>query len=315
MEQAIQIRALTPRWMFLIWLTGATLVAVVATLATAAPLATYSLSLAVFGVPHVLAELRYVDLRFHGRIARPQLSWILGILFVLAIARAAVYAQHSWHTYEALVELLILALLALLHNLTPIGFLAERLQGRARFHALFACALAFLFVPTYIVLMPSSHGSFGDVLPRLDVAEWTGPLANHLAIFVPRNMIDLKWAPRLFSAAAYLQVLHYIVVLAVLPRLVRDPPSLVDDAGAVCRSNLAVTPHPPSLTIVSWPSTQVFRRYLIGAGTLSALIFAISFHDARLLYAIPASVHAFVEFPILLLAIGLGARSRAISAA
>ncbi len=59
--------------------------AIVATIAAsfaasvAAPVAVYTVTLAAFGLPHVLAELRFVDLRFSGRWreAHPKLvAWL-----------------------------------------------------------------------------------------------------------------------------------------------------------------------------------------------------------------------------------------------
>src|SRR5690606_20412204 len=49
------------------WLAGAALVVLLAVAATAWPLATWAVSLALFGVPHVLVELRWVDERFARR--------------------------------------------------------------------------------------------------------------------------------------------------------------------------------------------------------------------------------------------------------
>src|SRR5208337_4826620 len=55
----------------------------------AAPLAVYTVTLAAFGLPHVLNELRYVDRRFGLRVSRTLLWRILPLLLVIAASRAA----------------------------------------------------------------------------------------------------------------------------------------------------------------------------------------------------------------------------------
>ena len=59
-------------------------------LAVVAPLATYTVTLAVFGLPHVLSELRYVDRRFGRRLERCFLIPMAVLLPAIATIRAGV---------------------------------------------------------------------------------------------------------------------------------------------------------------------------------------------------------------------------------
>ena len=69
------------------WL--AALLVVAALTASAAPLLVYTVSLAAFGLPHVFAELRYVDFRFRRRLARGVLIGLLVWLGALIALRVA----------------------------------------------------------------------------------------------------------------------------------------------------------------------------------------------------------------------------------
>lgn len=319
------------------YIVGVLIVVVAAVAATAAPLEVYAVSLAVFGIPHVLAELRYVDLRFRSRIGRREVIGIVTLLSLLAAGRAAAVADLPFTRYGGSIELVILAALslvtipllvrasqtgtfvailvagavsagaimfptstlvivALLHNLTPIGFLAERLEGRFRISAMMACAFAFVVIPIVMISGVVEPLFSLGMSTWFDVSPWTGPLFDHLPAFVPREVLREPWAPRLFSAAAYMQVLHYVVVLGVLPRLIAD--------GSQDTNANHVSPK----SLCPWPSTSTFTWILIVSAGLGAMGFASSFVEARSAYAIAASVHAFVEFPVLLLAIAPRAR-------
>jgi len=61
-----------------------------AAFATMAPLAAYTTALALFGLPHVLSELRYVDRRFGRRLSLSYLAPIAALLAVIVAARACV---------------------------------------------------------------------------------------------------------------------------------------------------------------------------------------------------------------------------------
>lgn len=291
----------------------------VAAAAAAAPLWVYATTLALFGLPHVLVELRYVDERFSGRLPRGTLRWLvcgLGAVALLrvlafagvggplvraelalgvglvAVATPLVFSQASVAGAAAALAvssgLLVgviyapletLVSMALLHNLTPVGFLAERLRGPARRQALVAAAAAFLLVPAVILCAPLAPAVASG-------PTGTGELSQHLAAFVPSPWIGTAVGERLFAAAAYLQVLHYVVVLGVLPRL-----------GGGALAERAAAP---------WPRR---RRFVVGVlllGAIATASFAGDFFSARAGYAIFAAVHAWLEVPILVVALALG---------
>ena len=92
------------------------------------------------------------------------------------------------------------------------------------------------------------------------------------------------WLPRanaldLLRAAAFLQCLHYVAVLVVLPRL-----------GAA-----------PNAT-----RTRRDTPFLVLVASLGALFFAafgLDFRESKATYGILAAVHVWAEFPALLLAL------------
>ncbi|MFK7739767.1 MAG: hypothetical protein AB8H80_05540 [Planctomycetota bacterium] len=290
-----------------------------AALATLAPLWVYAVSLAVFGLPHVLVELRYIDLRFAARIPRWALRWLLGGLLLVALLRLAAFLGMGGSLVRLELSLGIglvaiavpiaiartsragaaigfavagsllagvvyapletLVLLALLHNLTPVGFLAERLRGHQRRWAMLACAAAFAVLPACIVAWPIAPTLLEGPLA-------TGSIEHHLHAFVPAALHGSTLGERLFAAAAFLQVMHYTVVIGILPRL---------QAAASGTAKVA--------TIVPWPrGTRLFASTVVALGVAAALSFALDFGKARSGYAVFAAVHAWIEIPILLLA-------------
>lgn len=295
------------------------LVLLAALLAVLLPLGTYTLSLAVLGLPHVLAELGYVDARFSARLGRGQtgglaallagvaglrvaglLGWLPGptlaaleLGLVVALAALALPALARRGVAPLGVGLLLVAalatgvvagpaptlvVLAFLHNLTPAGFLAERLRGPARTRALLACALVFGALPVAIA-SGRLHAALGAG-PALDATPFAsaGGLERHLGAFVPAPWLDRAWAVPLFSAAAFLQVMHYAVVLHVLPRL------------APSRRGPLATPGRAAL--------------VVGLAGLALLpLFALDFALARRVYGVAAALHAWLEVPVLLLAL------------
>ncbi|MEQ8762846.1 MAG: hypothetical protein RL885_02895 [Planctomycetota bacterium] len=308
-------------------LAGAVLLAAcaLALVATGAPLLVYSITLAVFGLPHVLVELRYVDERFRLRISRPLLilfgsllagivslrvmsftnaaSWPfaeLELLLVIALVAAAGLAVRGGSIARALsmltamtflagallAPLATLVLLAVLHNLTPIGFLAEALRGPERRRALLLCGVAFGVVPLVLLSGAAEALLASFVGIHLDASPFAmGGLHDHLGAFVPATWQSRSFGIRLFTVAAYLQCLHYAVVLYVLPRL-----SGADESES------------------AWPAWSTFRLLVAALAGVFLIGFAVSFGEARAVYGFFAAVHAWVELPILLIALGgLGA--------
>jgi len=65
---------------------------------------------------------------------------------------------------------------------------------------------------------------------------------------------------------------------------------------------------PQARGLVSWPRAAPFAFFIILAGIGSLTLFLDGFAQARSLYGVAASLHAWIEIPILILALGGGAQ-------
>lgn len=307
---------------------AATIVIGSAVAAATAPVWTYAISLLLFGLPHVLVELRYVDERFAARLPRRTVIGLgLGLAGIVLMRMLGLFGV-GWSIERITLELLFglgliaialpllrrtkapplaiamasalvagilyapiatLVVMALLHNLTPVGFLAERLRGADRRRALLTCLIVFAAIPTLLLLTPASGAHLVGPLT-------VGHLDNHLPAFVPPPLLGTEFADRLFAMAAYLQCMHYAVVLHVLPRL----------SGGT-ETSCATLP---------WPPRRIFTAAVTAIGLLAAIAFAANFATTRSVYSLFAAVHAWLEIPILLLACAvLPRRSPAVATA
>ena len=317
-------------------LVGAALgVVATAAAASALPLLVYSVSLAVFGLAHVLAELRYVDTRFGARIGA-RLRWTLGALLLgvfglRALGVLGVQVPHArllelgivvslcasvipaltrrsalrgalagvavvgFATLAWLWPLEALFVLTFTHNLTPVGFIAERLRGRRRTLALLACAVAFGAIPLLIasgVPLRLLEG-WGAARPEASVLPTVTDLGAHLGAFLPEGLRrSPDYTLSLFAAAAYLQCMHYAAVLHVLPAFDADEGAWTGPRNAI-----------------PWPARGPFSLVLVLVGALLLVGFWFDFAGARKGYGTLAAVHAWVELPLLLLATGVSAES------
>ena len=86
--------------------------------------------------------------------------------------------------------------------------------------------------------------------------------------------------------------MHYVAVIVLLPRLLQ------------ARGGPA-----PAQTIVHWPDWRSFAVIVAVTSAVAFLVYAASYRDARAAYAVAAAIHAWVELPVLLLALGQGFRS------
>lgn len=227
--------------------------------------------------------------------------WELGLLIALVTTVVPALAPASWGASAGAITVLVLlilgwmlepltalVLLAVLHNLTPIGFLAERPHGRHRQRVLRVCALVGGALP---VLIASGWLHQAVAPPGLACEELTfwpvGPLAAHLGVFVPAPVLDTAWAQPAFAAAVYLQCVHYFTVLYVLPRLA--PATRQGTPGS------------------SWSLSRTFvRRVVLIVGVLMLLGFVRAFAEVRAIYGLVAAVHAWIEIPLLLSIPALG---------
>ena len=300
----------------------AAVLALAALASVAWPLATYTLTLAAFGLAHVLGELRYVDLRFGGRLGRT-LAWgmgtaLAGIVLVRLLLAAGVLGRETALVLElgaglSLVALVlptlirhrpgrgvvglavasVLALmivldpaagllgLAVLHNLTPVGFILEATEGAGRRRAAWACVIVFGVIPLAIALgwCWSLVAPLGVAAPEASPLGY-GPLQEAMRAYLPVEHLVPVTALHLFAACVFLQCAHYVAVLLVLPRLL--------PRGAV--------------GLLRWPAPR-WWPWLLFATTLALVPFAIDFPGARRGYGVLAAVHAWVELPLLLLAL------------
>lgn len=305
------------------------LILTAAFLSVAFPLATYTLTLASFGLPHVFTELRYVESRFNQRlkidlrrriiiillfIVNLRILNIFGVIhylisvplelscvIALVIPVIPILNQKDWKlgilgiliciilaTGVFWIPTLIIVLLAVLHNLTPVGFIAEKLRGRERKFALITCLIVFLLIPSIIISgYPYNFlSSLNLVAPSFDILQ-AGNLQLHFATFIPQQLHNQPIAQHTFSAAVFLQSMHYAVVLSLLPNWERK----LETNKLILLGN----------------HKNLFKITAIFFSTWIFIYFTQSFTEARQIYSIAAAIHAWVEFPILLIALAIPA--------
>jgi hypothetical protein len=299
------------------------LAAVVSVAAVAvAPIAAFVLMISAFGLPHVLYELRYVDERFSARLSPTPLTIIGALIALIAAARIANGMHIIMGDAFLWIELGLGAALALtatalmrrnkplgaligaafalgavfapiptfliwawLHNLTPLGFVAEIIEGEERRRWLLLLSVPFFVLPALVATGVFHH--LADLLFRVAELQWTsvfGAGDRPLLSFLPPDSWDLN----LFSAAVVAQSMHYVAVIVLLPRLLREKQRA------------------PAATIVPWPSWPTFAVAVTAIAALAFGIYAVSYTDARAAYGVAAAIHAWIELPVLLLAIGQG---------
>ena len=288
---------------------------------TIAPIATFLILIVGFGFLHVLTELRYVDFRFSGRLDRRWLWLMLALVFCIAGSRTLLIfnaVPYEWGIgveaalgvalaglgmillprYRIAVAFGILvfaaiaiasplhALLtvAILHNLTPLGFFAERLPPETRGRTLAILSVPFVLIPLLIAT--------GAPLAAMQAAtgltpDWTpfdfGPAERHMGAFLPPEMIGERAAYAAFAGAVFAQIMHYLAVIVILPRL--QP-----DAAA---------------TLVPWPKGWAFWGFCaVACGALIAFYLS-DYGQAKALYGLFAAIHSWIEVPILIAALAL----------
>jgi hypothetical protein len=299
-----------------------TLSASVVVAAVAMPLLVYTTTLATFGLAHVLSELRYVDRRFGRALGTPRIL-VMGLLLAGAVAARAsgVFGLVGSATAVPL-ELGFVAALALsaarggmlqrglalgiagvlglatlaapfdtaislsiLHNLTPLAFLWEISRPGWRWRIMLLAVLVFIALPLLVatglprlVLM-----SAGILAPSIDPLG-AGPLAEQLYVYVPVPLQDTASAIDLFSASVVAQCAHYAAVIFVLPAMLASG-------------------DPNARGLVAWPRGKVFFPIVMVLSSLALYRFANGFGSARALYGIAASFHAWVEIPLVIIAV------------
>ena len=277
--------------------------------AIAFPLTTYAVTLATFGIAHVAIELRYIHSRFNRRLDRKTIVRLIQLVLAIAIIRCvsifgfipsqiaqllelgcglglvAIATHYLWirdwkqGVIGTIVGCLLgigivrdpivtLVIFAIVHNLTPVGFILER-QGFKSSPIIWICGAIFGLLPLLIILYQLAP------IARL-------PLEindTYLRAFIAPSWQNSAVAYPLFSAVAFLQCMHYAVVIGLFSRWTPD----LDNSP------------------IQYP-TKYFYLLL---GSISILLF-IAFQHAFVLtrasYGVVASIHAWIEIPLLLIA-------------
>jgi hypothetical protein len=290
------------------------LVGLAALASVAAPLLTYSLTLAVFGLPHVIQEMRYLRRRFDQALGA--VFWaVIALLALVAISRFAAFMDVLSYSSMRGIELatgtglvllvaprwwarggvarwtglavtvglvagLLLApiptmlVVAVGHNWTPVPLLMDTRPSRLWVGL---AALAFVVVPVLIAtgLPWQLLTTIGLTYPELDVVTG-GTLFQQFSAYLPRSWHLTSWAQHAFSAIVFAQCAHYIAVLGVMPAVHDKGERVVPKRWlvAVCIAVLSVA--------------------LMG-------LYTLDFRASREFYGVFSSMHAWVEIPIILL--------------
>ena len=275
-------------------------VAAIAALALAlrAPIGLTLVGFVLFGALHNLLELRYVLGRFAGLLSGRFLAVLLGLITAIALARlvsgryaeivlgyavlivAGVWALRGRRfAMAALVAVLAGAaalslthpahhfvVLTHLHNLVPLAFIWEWARNSPMIRAVSAAWV--LIIPAGLLL------GLGDGLMRLDGPTRLSPAASPL--------FEGTTAARFLAVFAFLQSMHYVVWVWLLPRYA---------PAATARFEQRL------------PGLKGWRIWALGAfaAAILAIVLWADYGTGRGIYASLAGYHAYLEFPVLLL--------------
>ncbi|MET0580097.1 MAG: hypothetical protein ABW122_15680 [Ilumatobacteraceae bacterium] len=308
---------------------GLAAAAVVALLvAVNAPLVTTAVALMLFGVVHNVAELRYVGGLFAGLLRGRYLvvlgalitgivvSRLLGALFgggwavrseiVMAyglLAAAVVVGLRHRSPGGMAAGLGLLAVLASvsldhpdqhvvvvthLHNLVPLVFLWElsTAMPRVHRHAFRGVQLAWVVVVPAVILV----GAFDGPLSRSSMSFGLGDRAAVAPATAPPNVWGSTVGLRLLAVFAFLQLMHFLVWVAVIPRC---------------------SPAATAMFERRVPALRGRRPWVLAGAVAAALavLFVVDYGQGRTVYAALASYHAYLELPVVL-AVVIGWRAR-----
>ena len=284
------------------WLALATCLGIAACLQ---PDLLYVLALALFGLPHVLWEMGWV-----GRVwfrAVPRVFWLAlgGALGLQGWARLSVWSGRIDAPTAATLDLMTLAL-ALLAVLVLAGRVRDW-RGRAVLvlaavlavivyrvactplvlAVLSVLAIAHNFTPVGLVPRGARLGRWparpvfvalfaAPVL--LFAARWAlhsslaAPAAPRPGEWIWADAMSRQLAAALLPALVWSQCLHYLAVMVLVPRAL---------GGA-------------------WPGLPA-RALALAASAGLAMFFMVDFASARGLYAVASGMHAWLEWPLILL--------------
>lgn len=273
------------------------------------PLPLYLISLAAFGLMHVICEMGFLRSRY---AARWSLGWWLALWAVLLLQagmRGAVWLGGISALAGQVVDLLALLLLALVVGLAPSGAgwkvrlaglilgggvvwllaqgdILEVLLLLAMAHNFTPLAMAWDLAREHSPSRPVAWAVSGlFILPLLVAGSgWTGAVIPNPAVpYSP--LLDGQLPPEwggayrqaLLSAIVLAQCLHYYSVIYLLPR------------AQAQRTGIS-------------GSTAVARLVVLALVGLMLGYYVSDYSAARKLYAVAAGIHAWLEWPVLLMA-------------
>ncbi|GAB3885211.1 hypothetical protein GCM10028802_34870 [Terrabacter terrigena] len=289
-------------------------------------MATAVIGLILFGILHNLLEIRYVAGRFSGLLGRPFLDLLVALTTAIFICRLlagivgrpaqlaeillgyviiALAARHgldgrrrhlAWAVLTAAAGVSLafpayhFVVLTHLHNVVPLFFLWEwsrRITSRRGRQAFRAVQLLWVVAIPAVVLLGLLDGSL-TTDPGI-VRSVVGDGQTVLATSAPPGAAATLLGSRFLTVFAFMQTMHYVVWVALLPRV-------APDASAAFEARVPWVTG-PRLWAVGFLVAAVF-----------AVLFGVDFAQGKALYAALASYHAYLELPVLL-AMLVGARS------
>lgn len=284
-------------------------VACLVVLALLIPVPLYLVSLALFGLPHIVWELGYLARRYQKRWSWKWWAPVSVFLALQACARLAVWQGHyaadvgqiadlaalmglaaclvlaptpmHWSARLGALTIMLtllwllqegewlmaLLVLAIAHNFTPLGFALDLARSDARQRHMVRELAMYFGLP---ILVAVSGVSWHD---ELHIGSGQARLLSQQ---VPASWRHWGHEDALMSAVALAQCLHYAAVLRWLPAAVSGPglPPLI---------GLRV-------------------RWLTGIVVATMLLYYLKdYTAARQLYSVAAGLHAWLEWPILLM--------------
>ena len=301
--------------------------AALALLACWQPLPLYLVALALFGLPHVIWEAGFLRSRYAARWPLPWWLALWAVLLLQAGIRTAVWLGAFSADAAQIVDLLSLLLLGIVLACAPGGTgWAARLAGLALagamlwlleqgeiLTALLLLAILHNFTPLAMVWDMARKGADGRADPAarqlawhlsilfalpllLACGLWNMPAAPAaVAAYGPLldSQLPAAWGglhrPALLSAIVLAQCLHYYSVIVLLPAAERR------------RTGRALMP-------------PLLCAFAVAAAALMGTYYLHDYMAARKLYAVVAGMHAWIEWPVLLMAL-LGAGSAASASA
>lgn len=295
--------------------TVANLASFTAGLALMAPVPLYIVALALFGLPHVVWEMAFVKSRYG---ARWPLRWwhalwaVLALQALMRVAAAVGWVSPLWVAASDIATLALigaivvcaprgtgiaarlvgaagsLALagllaagepvvallwLSLLHNFTPLLLAWDLAREDATQRAVAWGVTALMALPVLVVVGAiGSPGLAAWMATAQGGASGTAPLASQLPFGATPALL-----PALLTALVLAQCAHYLSVIHLLPQ------------AEARRSGRP-------------PLPQRARSLALLASAVMAAFFLVDHAAAREWYAVAAGAHAWLEWPVLLMA-------------